>query len=155
MEIRELYSAVDREYWIEQIGKSDWAAGRLLQGWIRTGELKRLCGETTQVFLLTDGEELVSFCTLAELDDVRETEIGPWIGFAYTFPRYRGQRRMGILLEHACAVAERNGAQRVYISTNETGLYEKYGFSFDRMMRDMHGEATRVYVKEISGGGNK
>ena len=37
----------------------------------------------------------------------------------------------------------------IYISTGETGLYEKYGYSFWKMMKDMNGEDSRVYRKEI------
>ena len=33
----------------------------------------------------------------------------------------------------------------LYISTGEVGLYEKYGYSFWKTMKDMHGEDSRVY----------
>lgn len=149
MEIKELYSIENREYWIAQIKKSDWAAGQFLYELITKNKLKELCGETTKVFLLTDGGQLVSFCTLAELDDVRDTDIGPWIGFVYTFPQFRGHRHMGSLLDFAYQTAKNDGAKQVYISTGETGLYEKYGYSFYQMMKDMNGEDSRVYKKEI------
>lgn len=149
MEIKEFYSVEDKEYWLDQMKKSDWAAGQFLHELLSNNELKKLCGETTKVFLLTDGEQLISFCTLAELDDIRDTDIGPWIGFVYTFPQYRGHRYMGILLDFAYEAAKENGAGQIYISTGETGLYEKYGYSFYQMMKDMHGEDSRVYKKEI------
>ena len=56
---------------------------------------------------------------------------------------------MGILLDFAYETAKENGAGQIYISTGETGLYEKYGYSFYQMMKDMHGEDSRVYKKEI------
>ena len=149
MEIKELYSIENREYWTDQIQKSDWAAGQFLYELITKNKLKELCGETTKVFLLTNGRQLVSFCTLAELDDVRDTDIGPWIGFVYTFPQFRGHRYMGSLLDFAYQTAKNDGAEQVYISTGETGLYEKYGYSFYQMMKDMNGEDSRVYKKEI------
>ena len=70
MEVKELYSIEDKEYWIDQMKKSDWGAGQYL-------------------YELISKNELISFCTLAELDDIRDTDIGPWIGFVYTFPQYR------------------------------------------------------------------
>ena len=149
MEVKELYSIEDREYWTEQIKGSDWGAGQYLYDLISRNELKALCGETTKVFLLTDNGHLAAFCTLAELDDVRDTELGPWIGFVYTCPEYRGHRYMGILLEAACESAKSNGAAQIYISTGETGLYEKYGYTFYQMMKDMHGEDSRVYKRDI------
>lgn len=56
---------------------------------------------------------------------------------------------MGRLLDFACQTAKNDGAKQVYISTGETGLYEKYGYSFYQMMKDMNGEDSRVYKKEI------
>lgn len=148
MEIKEFFASPDRAYWLEQIGKSEWAAGKLLYELLSKDEFKTMCGETAKVYLLTDGEELVSFCTLAELDDVRETDLGPWIGFVFTFPQYRGHRYVGRLLEHAFERAKADGAKQVYISTGETGLYEKYGYTFFQLMKDMHGGDSRVYKRE-------
>lgn len=149
MEIKEFYSVDDKEYWLNQIKKSDWGAGQYLYDLLSKQELKELCGETTKVFLLTDNEQLVSFCTLAEVDDVRDTELTPWVGFVYTFPQYRGHRYVGILLEFAYENAKNNGAKNLYISTGETGLYEKYGYSFYQMMKDMQGEDSRIYRIDI------
>ena len=99
--------------------------------------------------MLTDGEHLVSFCTYAEQDDVREPSLTPWVGFVYTFPAYRGKRHMGKLLAYAHALAENDGYEHIYISTGETGVYEKYGYSFWKLMKDMHGEDSRVYRIKI------
>lgn len=149
MEVKELYSLEDKEYWLSQIKKSDWRAGQYLYDLLSKNELRELCGETTKVYLLTDNRQLVSFCTLAEVDDVRDTGLNPWIGFAYTFPHYRGHRYMGILLEFAYVTAKSNGVKQLYISTGEIGLYEKYGYSFYEMMKDVHGEDTRVYRIDV------
>lgn len=146
MEIKEYFSATDREHWLTEIKKSGWGAGQFLWELLRDGRFRQLCGKTARVYLLTDGEELISFCTLAELDDVRDTDLGPWIGFVYTFPAYRGHRHAGKLLEHAFDTAVSEGAERVYISTGHTGLYEKYGYTFCSLLPDMNGELSRIYV---------
>ena len=150
MEILEFYSLPqqERDRWLGAIGQSDWAAGQLLYWLLCSGAFRPLCGKTARVYLLTDGEDLVSFCTLAELDDVRDTDLGPWIGFVYTFPSWRGHRHVGRLLDHAYQTARSEGAAHVYISTGHTGLYEKYGWHFDRLLPDMNGEDSRVYVKD-------
>lgn len=99
MEIKEFYTADNQEHWLAQIKNSDWGAGQFLYTLLSENRLKELCGESTKVYLLTDDHNLVSFCALEELDDVRDTDLGPWIGFVYTFPRYRGHRHMGDSLE--------------------------------------------------------
>ena len=149
MEIKEFYNTDNQEHWLAQIKSSDWGAGQFLYTLLSENRLKELCGESTKVYLLTDDQNLVSFCALEELDDVRDTDLGPWIGFVYTFPQYRGHRYMGILLNHAYEATKDSEAEYIYISTGETGLYEKYGYSFYRIMKDMHGEDSRVYRREV------
>lgn len=150
MDILEYYALPqpDKDRWLEKLKESDWAAGQLLYWLLCSGAFRPLCGKTARVYLLTDGTNLVSFCTLAEQDDVRDTDLGPWIGFVYTFPAWRGHRYVGRLLDHAFQTAGAEGAKRVYISTGETGLYEKYGWRFDRLLPSMSGEDSQVYVKE-------
>ncbi len=82
------------------------------------------------MLLLIDDSKLLSFCTYAEQDDVWDTGLTPWGGFVYTFPKYRGKRYMGKLLEFAYMLAKEDGHRHIYISTGETGLYEKYGDYF-------------------------
>ena len=40
-------------------------------------------------------------------------------------------------------------AKDIYISTGETGLYEKYGYQFWKIMKDAYGEDSRVYKTDI------
>lgn len=150
MKIINYFASDNKDHWLGEIQKSDWSAGAYLYELLRDKKLKELCGEPTQVLLLTDQKELLSFCTYAEQDDVREPSVTPWVGFAYTFPRYRGKRRMGKLLEHAYALAKRDGYPHIYISTGETGLYEKYGYSFWKMMKDIGGEDSRIYRNDVA-----
>ena len=56
---------------------------------------------------------------------------------------------MGILLDTAYEAAREDGAKQIYISTGENGLYEKYGYTFYKMMKDMNGEDSRVYRREV------
>ncbi len=149
MRIIDYFSCDDPEYWLSRIQCSDWSAGQVLCGLLRDDRLKELCGEKTRLLLLTEGGTLISFCTYAEQDDIREPSLTPWVGFVYTFPEHRGKRRMGKLLEHAYLLAKASGHEYLYISTGETGLYEKYGCTFWKTMKDLHGEDSRVYRMQI------
>ena len=108
-------------------------------------------GETSKVLMLTEGDELLSFCTYAEKDDIQPTQLTPWVGFVYTFPQYRGHRYLGKLFTEVERLARKEKVREVYISTDHTGLYEKYGCEFYQMMNDMNGEPSRVYRKHIEG----
>ena len=94
--ILEYFTCENKEHWLREIQKSDWGAGQYLYSLLKENKLKALVGATTLVLMLADGDKLVSFCTLAPLDDVQPTSYTPWVGFVYTFPEYRGQH---------CAVA--------------------------------------------------
>ncbi len=149
MKIIDYFIATDQPHWLAQIQKSDWSAGQYLHDLLKNDTLKTLVGEKTHLFLLVDEGELISFCTLAEKDDVQPTELTPWLGWVYTFPEHRGHRYAEKLLAHAESVAKQEGAQCVYISTNHQGLYEKYGYSFLCTATDVSGEATKVYQKYL------
>ena len=148
--IIEYFSCNEQSHWLKEIQKSDWSAGQYLYELLQEHRLKELCGEGTKVLMLTDGEDLVSFCTYAEQDDVRAPSLTPWVGFAYTFPTFRGNRYMGQLLDYAAVLAHGEGQRYLYISTGETGLYEKYGCSFWKTMKDLNGNDSRIYRKKIS-----
>ena len=147
--ITEYFSTDNKEYWLSKIKESDWGAGQFLYELLKNQKLKEYVGENTKVLMLVDGENLISFCTFAEKDDIQPTELTPWIGWVYTFPHYRGHRYVGKLLSYAEAVAKTDGINSIYISTNHNGLYEKYGYEFFEMMKDMHGEDSRVYVRYL------
>ena len=149
MNIIEYFSTENKEYWLSKIKESDWGAGQWLHELLKNQKLKEYVGENTKVLMLVDGEELISFCTFADKDDIQPTELTPWIGWVYTFPNYRGHRYVGKLLSYAEALAKADGISNIYISTNHNGLYEKYGYEFFEMMKDLHGEDSRVYVRHL------
>lgn len=149
MKITEFFTSGDREHWLNQIRRCDWRGGRYLYELLRDHRLKELYGEKTVVLLLTDGDRLLSFCTYAERDDIPDPALTPWVGFVYTFPEYRGKRRMGKLLERAYALAKADGCGCLYICTREEGLYEKYGCVFWKTMKDMEGEDSSVFRLKI------
>ena len=149
MEVISLFESERRDYWTEQMGKCDWDAGQLLHRLIVSGEISRELGEGAKVLLLTDGDELISFCTYAKLDDIQPTDLTPWMGFVFTRPEHRGHRYIALLMEEVEKLAREEGISEVYISTSHVGLYEKYGCELKTKLKDMNGELSRVYVKKI------
>ena len=84
-------------------------------------------------------------CPFANLqrDDIQPTELTPWIGFVYTFPQYRGHHYAEKLFLEIKRIAIANNVRQAYISTDHM---EKYGCEFYRMMNDINGEPSRVYI---------
>ena len=149
VQVIEYYNCDRQEYWLEQIKKSDWGAGQFLYNLLAENKFKDTVGEKSKVLMLVNGDELISFCTYAEKDDIQPTELTPWIGFVYTFPEYRGNRCVGELFLEIEKLAKTDKVHDIYISTNHTGLYEKYRCEFYQYMNDIHGEISRVYRKSV------
>lgn len=150
LSVIEYFKSERKQHWLEEIRKSDWRAGTYLSEVLLKNEFFDKYGERARVLLLVQGDALMGFCTYAERDEIDAPELKPWVGFVYTFPQYRGARRMGKLLEYAYALAKSEGHPYLYLSSGEEGLYEKYGFAFWKDMKEIWGdEETHVFRKAI------
>ena len=138
-----------RAHWLAQIGKSDWSAGGLLYRLLESGAFFDALGEGSDVLLLVEDDTLISYCTFAKKDDIQPTELSPWVGFVYTFPAYRGHRYVALLFEEADRLARQAHIPRIYVSTNHVGLYEKYGCTYLTQAKDLEGEWSRIYVRNV------
>ncbi|MBQ4467524.1 MAG: GNAT family N-acetyltransferase [Firmicutes bacterium] len=149
MQVSNFFENDNKEHWINEIERSDWRAGAFLGRLLRNDEFFDAVGKDSRILLLSEGDELISYCTFAEKDDIQPTDLTPWVGFVYTFPEHRGHRYAGLLFDEVERLAKEQQVTEVYLSTNHIGLYEKYGWEFFDMMDDMDGEPSRVYVKRI------
>ena len=151
MQIKEFFQLndEDKSYWLSKIGESEWAAGKYLYKLLKNDEFLNLCGNKSKVFLLTAGNDLISFCTYSEKDDIPNTDLTPWLGFVFTFPSFRGKRRIGKLIEHVYKLAKKDGYKNLYISTDQEGLYENFGFTFFTKLKDYHNDTALVYKIDI------
>ena len=151
MDILDYESTVRPEWWLKQIGDCDWAGAQYLHTLLTENRFHELCGEKSRLLMLTDGTKLVSFCTYAEKDDIPDAELTPWMGFVYTRPDYRGRRLMGKLIHRVKKLARDDGYDALWISTGETGLYEKYGAEYVTDMTDARGGDSRIYRMDTYG----
>ena len=149
MQVIDYYKCDRPKYWLRQIKKSDWRAGQFLYELLSENKFKNTVGEKSTVLMLVNDDELISFCTYAEKDDIQPTTLTPWIGFVYTLPKYRGHRYVGKLFLEIEKLTKAENIHNIFISTNHIGLYEKYGYEFYQIMNDMEGEPSRVYRKYV------
>lgn len=147
MNVINYFDSDRKSHWLEEIKKSGWSASAFLHKLLSDNTFFDVMGERSEVLLLTDGDDLISHCTFAERDDIQPTDLTPWVGFVYTFPKYRGNRYAGKLFDEVERRAKAQGVSAIYLSTNHIGLYEKYGFELFDIMDDIDGEPSRVYIK--------
>lgn len=148
MNIIDFFQAEQQESLTAKIAEGDWSAAKFLAKLLRQDSFHQTLGGGT-VYLLMDGENIVSFVTLTRKDCIDDDTLYPWLGFFFTFPEYRGNRYGGKLLTYAAQKAAKQGYQRVYLATDHIGLYEKYGFTYLENRIDVYGEDSRIYVKNL------
>lgn len=93
MKIIEYFEDSRKEHWKKELAIADWRAAAYLLGLLEnTVKFNAYLGEGGRLFLLVDGEKIVSFATLSKKDCIPDESLFPWVGFVYTYPAYRGHR---------------------------------------------------------------
>lgn len=148
MKIINFFEAENQSALAEKIGQGDWRAAKFLCELLTKGTFHQTLGDGT-VYVMLDGENVVSFVTLTHQDCIDDKALYPWLGFFFTFPEYRGHRHGGALLDYAANEAKKQGFNAVYLATDHVGLYEKYGFTYLENRTDVYGDDSRVYMKKL------
>jgi len=124
---------------LDQMKECDWQAGRHLYEKLLLKQLDGL------VLCLMDEERLAGFCTYVDCDEI-ECDEKPWLGYVYVFPAYRGQRSLSLLINEAIRMTK---GKHIYVSSDEKGLYEKYGFYHMEERKTIKGKMTGVYRLDL------
>lgn len=73
--------------------------------------------------------------------------LSPNVCAVYVENEYRGNGVAGALLSYACADMKERGISVLYLVTNHTSFYERYGWEFYCMVQgDGEPEITRMYI---------
>ena len=98
-------------------------------------------------YLCLDDDKIVSGLGVIENDFHDHKDLSPNICAVYTEAEYRCQGIAGYLLNMAVEDLREKGISPVYLLTDHTGFYERYGFEFYCMAQG-DGEETpsRLYI---------
>jgi GNAT superfamily N-acetyltransferase len=150
VKVIEYFSNENKEHWKEQIALADWNAAKFLLKLLNdTQKFDELLGRDGKLFLLVDGEMIVSFVTLTHQDCIRDKSMFPWLGFLYTYPDFRGKRYSEYLLKFVEGEAKLGSHSIIYLGTDHVDLYEKYGYTYLETRKDYLNEETRIYYKRL------
>lgn len=127
---------------LNQINEPLWKGAKDLYERVKNNE------EHGKLFIMydIDKDHIISFGTLQDFDEIKSDELKPWIGSIYTFRPYRGNRYSEKLIKLILQIAKNNGNQYVYLSSDNKGMYEKFGFKLYGMMKTVKGNETQVFV---------
>ncbi len=107
-----------------------------------------LGGETENGwYLCLDGERIVGGLGVIENDFHDRKDLSPNVCAVYTEPDCRGQGIAGRLLDFVVEDMRAKGVSPLYLVTDHTGFYERYGWEFLCMVQgDGEPDLTRMYV---------
>ena len=107
-----------------------------------------LSGETEYGwYLCLDGGEIVGGMGVIDNDFHDRKDLFPNVCAVYTEEKYRGRGIAGRLLDLTVEDQRAHGVSPVYLLTDHTGFYERYGWEFLCMVQgDGEPELTRMYV---------
>lgn len=108
-----------------------------------------LRGETEYEWVLClDGEKIVGGMGVIENDFHDRPDLAPNVCAVYTEEAYRGRGIAGRLLEKVVSDMREKGITPLYLATDHTGFYERYGWEF---LCEAHSDGeegtTRIYVR--------
>lgn len=97
-------------------------------------------------YLCLDGGRIVAGMGVIENDFHERKDLAPNVCAVYTEEEYRGRGIAGRLLDNVVADLRAKGVSPVYLVTDHTGFYERYGWEFLCMVQGSDPEPTRMYV---------
>ena len=150
-EMLEYFDDEYQEYWRNEINRGDWEGCQRLHDLLESNKLKELCGQNTKLFLMADGESILSMCMLSEKhnDELNENDFSPWIGYVFTFPSSRGKGCAKTVIEYACRQAKADGAKQIHVLSELNCFYEKLGFEAVKTVLTIQGKNKTVYKKDL------
>lgn len=98
-------------------------------------------------YMCLDGDTIVGGIGVIENDFHDRKDLAPNMCAVYTEEAYRGRGIAGRLLNFAVEDLRAHGISPVYLVTDHTGFYERYGWEFYCMAQgDDEPEMTRLYI---------
>ena len=111
-----------------------------------------LSGKTPvpQWYVAMEGSRIIGGLGVIENDFHNRKDLTPNVCAVYTEPDKRCQGIAGALLRFVCDDMKAKGIDTLYLVTDHTAFYERYGWEFLCMVQgDGESELSRMYVHRI------
>jgi len=122
-----------------------WVAGPHLAGMLRENRFT----DWEAVFAAVQDDTIIGCCTFLKTDYYPENRYWPWISSMFVGENHRGQGVCGMLIEGAVRYARAQGFHRVYIPSDMTGFYERYGFTKIDELTNYGGDVDSIFARDI------
>lgn len=100
-----------------------------------------------QWYVAMEGERIIGGLGVIENDFHNRKDLKPNVCAVYTEEDCRGRGVAGALLNHVCQDMHRLGVDTLYLVTDHTSFYERYGWAYFCMVQEDGEEyPARLYV---------
>ncbi|MBQ9828202.1 MAG: GNAT family N-acetyltransferase [Lachnospiraceae bacterium] len=99
-----------------------------------------------QWYVVVRGSRIIAGCGVIENDFHERTDLTPNVCAVYVDSEFRNRGIAGFMLKYVCDDMARLGFPTLYLLTDHTGFYERYGWEFYCEARCDDGEMSRMYV---------
>lgn len=98
-------------------------------------------------YICMEDDRIIAGMGVIDNDFHERKDLTPNVCAVYTEPEYRGQGIAGKLLDFVCQDMRMQGIDTLYLLTDHTGFYERYGWKFHSLvMGDGAEDPSRMYV---------
>ncbi len=91
----------------------------------------------------------MGFCTFMKTDYYPDNRYYPWISTVFVDEDHRGRRISQHMIEAVIEYAGGCQFSQVYIPSDMTGFYEKYGFEKIGELENYGGDVDAIFMKTI------
>lgn len=99
-----------------------------------------------QWYVIVRGQKIIGGCGVIENDFHDRKDLSPNVCAVYVEEEYRNQGIAGFMLDYVSTDMARLGYPVLYLLTDHTGFYERYGWQFLCEVKGNDGELSRMYV---------
>ncbi len=98
---------------------------------------------------LNSAGEIIGGAGIIENDFHDRPDLAPNLCALYVEQSYRCMGIAGALLRTACEAMKQTGREWLYLITNHTSFYERYGWKYFDMVNETYGDTARIYRKKL------
>lgn len=100
--------------------------------------------------LSVEKQEIIGGLGVIENDFHNRKDLTPNVCAVYTEEKWQNRGVAGALLEHVCQDMSRRGIHTLYLLTDHTSFYERYGWEFLCLVQgDGEPQMARMYVRRV------
>ena len=108
-----------------------------------------LTKQVPQWYIVVCDDKIIGGCGVIENDFHDRKDLTPNLCALYVEEAYRNQKVAGTLLDYVCKDMKERGIDRLYLLTNHTNFYERYGWEFECFVQGEGEEyLSRMYKHE-------